>query len=137
MGALIEVGAQLGSWLLGPLGFIAPLAAAALEITQAEVTFFRNHLYEPAIEAIQTAARTHDWNYVGGISARFVGHGYCLNDPEKFVVTAFESQVREGELSGAVHPNEAGHQAIADRLEQVLLPLVAGGPDAEAGGPYE
>ena len=70
-------------------------------------------------EAIETAAETHSWVYVGGIADRFAGHGYCTGK-KRFFVTAEESLAVQGDTEGTLHPNRKGHAIIASALTTAL-----------------
>lgn len=81
--------------------------------------------------AVSAASAAHGWIYVGGVAAAFAGHGYCSTDP--WVVGIAESQLNQGNIDGAFHPNGAGQAAYARALygslrRSLLLPApVTGG----------
>ncbi len=60
------------------------------------------------LRAVQrAAAKKHGWQYVD-VAGGFIGHGYCEGD-ESFFRGAERSCRIQGDLQGAVHPNEKGH----------------------------
>src|SRR2546427_3806537 len=65
------------------------------------------------------AAVKHGWFYVGGVMAAFNGHGQCAGD-QKWVNGLASSHDTQGNLDGTLHPNVAGHIAIANRLDYFI-----------------
>jgi hypothetical protein len=68
----------------------------------------------PLNAAIQAAATTWNFHYVGGIAADFYRHGLCATN--SWIVSPTESIGRQGNLFGSWHANLAGQQDIANRL---------------------
>lgn len=66
-------------------------------------------------EQIEDAADTHDWTYVDGIVDGFRGHGYC-GDEDRYFVTWSESETRQNDHNGVMHPNQTGHEVYAERI---------------------
>jgi lysophospholipase L1-like esterase len=76
-------------------------------------------LYNPDSEASsETVLKLHDWNHgtqllIEGFEAVFLVPSYDL----------FERHLDSYLFIDRLHPNDAGHQAIADRMADVLLPI--------------
>jgi len=84
-------------------------------ITGPEFDWFSRTMVAGIHDELQAAASAHGWNFVEGISAPFLPHGYCASDP--WVVRIAETLVNQGDYSGMVHPDESGQDAYADALE--------------------
>jgi hypothetical protein len=63
---------------------------------------------------VKAAADNAGWIYVDGIVEGFAGHGYCSDNT--FFVGAEQSCNLQGDFNGTMHPNEAGHSVIAQRV---------------------
>lgn len=70
--------------------------------------------------AVRAAAATHGWRLVGGIATGFGRHGYCVDGKDRWIVSLLESRRRQGDTYGTMHPNAAGHQHIAGKLEEMV-----------------
>jgi hypothetical protein len=113
---------------------------SALQVTRSEATWVTSSLLPRLKSAIQAAATQYGWQFVDGIAAQFMGHGYCARD--HWIVRYQESlealsdvisvpagdDVLPSSLSrlaedsnGTLHPNRAGHlvyqKQIAAKLE--------------------
>jgi hypothetical protein len=98
----------------------------AFRVNRRELDLVRESLVRPVNTTLREAADRQGWSYVGGIFASFQNHGYAAKDT--WFRRAKESELLQGprlspvgylrgELApGMLHPNHAGHQAIADRL---------------------
>jgi hypothetical protein len=67
---------------------------------------------------------------VSGISAAFVGHGYCMGLPNpalhmtfarRMINTPLDSLLSQQDLEGAMHPNALGHAASAQVIADAIL----------------
>ena len=75
--------------------------------------------------SLQSASSRNGWNFVPGMTERFLDHHYCARAS---YFTSLESSVRQqGGIHGAVHPNLHGHGQLADLL---LDAIVLGRPRA-------
>ena len=69
------------------------------------------------------------WTYIDGIKDLFKNHGYCAGNQSWFVFIN-SSRENQGDVNGAIHPNELGHRKIAElafpsikrKLEEVIVP---------------
>jgi hypothetical protein len=83
---------------------------------------------------VRSAAQQFGWNAVTGIYAGYTPHGYCAHD--HWVNRIDESFLRQGDYQGMVHPNLAGQQFSAGKIEQALLhDLYPNGVDAAPRAP--
>ncbi|MEF8789009.1 MAG: GDSL-type esterase/lipase family protein [Haloarculaceae archaeon] len=64
---------------------------------------------------VEDAAERHDWTYVDGVVEGFRGHGYCRGE-DRYFVTWSESTRRQNDHKGVMHPDQSGHEVIADRI---------------------
>ena len=83
------------------------------EIDSTEEQWITDNLVNPLNSKIRSFAQSVGWSYVGGISDAFVGHGYGAADADRWIVTATESEANQGDTTGTLHPNSAGHREIA------------------------
>jgi hypothetical protein len=103
-------------------------------VTDDEARWARTAVIGGLHQAVETAAATHGWRYVGGIAAQFERHGYCSSDP--WVVRIGESEDRQDNRDGAFHPNLAGHIVYADAIAGSLRQaLAAGAPSTPSTTP--
>ncbi len=68
---------------------------------------------------VQSAAAQYGWNEVTGIYAGYAPHGYCAHD--HWVTRLDETFLRQGDYQGMMHPDQAGQQFSAGRIEAALL----------------
>ena len=87
-------------------------------ITGPDVPWAYYHVVVPMNLAVAAAANKYGWNLVSGVPAAFRTHGYCAND--SWIVSLSQSLSVEGSFAGDMHPNHAGHHAIADLVEPPL-----------------
>jgi hypothetical protein len=99
-----------------------------LRVNRRELGLVREHLLRPLNRTLRAAADRQGWTHVGGIFASFRDHGYAAQ--ETWFVRAKESEQCQGprlspvgylrgEIApGMLHPNQRGHQVIADRLSR-------------------
>jgi len=86
-----------------------------------DLRFAEASLLLPLNDAGRAAARRKGFTYVPGIRRRFTRHGYCAGK-ERWVVRISDSLLKSAGSTGAfrtkgtMHPNAAGHEAIADAL---------------------
>ncbi len=98
-------------------------------------------LLTPLNRAVATAAREHDWDEVTGVSDLFRTHGICAGK-RAWVSSLPDSLLKlkglAGRYRGAMHPNEAGHEAtsqlIARSLERDLYGAQAPTPEPAGSG---
>jgi hypothetical protein len=121
------------------IGYVATVIAyltAGGVVTDDETGWARTSVIGALNRAVQAAAQTHGWNYVGGIANRFQRHGYCASDP--WVVTLGETIQQQHDVDGAFHPDANGHRIYGEALfgslsSSLLIPARSTGPDAAAG----
>jgi hypothetical protein len=86
--------------------------------TQVEF-FWAGTTVAPALNSVMRSATTATgWNYVGGISTKFFGHGYCAFN--HWIIGLNESITGQGDQLGTMHPNLMGQNAIRDSLHARL-----------------
>lgn len=97
-------------------------------LTREENTFIQQG-HELLQQRLAQAAQRHaskGWIFVDGIPGAFDRHGYCASDAGRFINTTFDAIAFQGQLSGMLHPNRAGYDAIAGRiLPKLSTQLVA------------
>jgi hypothetical protein len=92
---------------------------ASAVITSEESQCAYENLLLPLNHVIEYKMKEFGWNYVGGIMELFGPHGYGVDNTDgntRWFVRALESWKRQWNETGTLHPNIAGHKAIADRL---------------------
>lgn len=120
------------------------------KIDRNEMEWALENVLGPLNQVIQDAADEFGWHYVGDIEQRFRGHGICLDQPYapidypgnpfpgdvepptnpnmRWFRRASESEVIQGgsrvNTTGTMHPNELGHQAIAEELSELIIELL-------------
>jgi len=112
--------------LTGPGG--AP-CRSIIGITGAMLADARRDVLAPLNQVGKEAAWDHGWGYVDGVEQQFAGHGYCAAPADRWVVTLSETLHDQsglaGRIAGVLHPNAAGHRAIAaliaSKLETALI----------------
>lgn len=101
--------------------FGAAVVAALLDgglVTDDETAWARSAVVGGLNQAVNSAATTHGWNYVGGIAQQFDRHGYCASDP--WVVQLGESLSRQHDLDGSFHPDANGHRVYGTAIENAV-----------------
>jgi lysophospholipase L1-like esterase len=88
-------------------------------IDEAEVKWLYENFFLPLNAAVRAAATKYGWTAVAPPPA-FENHGYCTDD--HWVVTYQESEDRQGDSDGTLHPNLAGQTAIANAVYQAAFP---------------
>jgi lysophospholipase L1-like esterase len=93
-------------------------------VSQTELDEAQSRLLSPLNEEVAAAANRFHWHEVTGIEPAFRKHGYCAGD-QAWVTTLRESATSQGgtllgRFLGTLHPNEAGQQAIGNRLAAAL-----------------
>ena len=95
-------------------------------VNRRELDLVRESLVRPLNTTLREVADRRGWNYVDGIFASFQNHGYAAG--ESWFRRAKESEQIQGPrispaghlrgefAPGTLHPNQCGHQVIADRL---------------------
>jgi hypothetical protein len=68
----------------------------------------------PLQDAVQAAAGEYGWNYISGIRRAFQGHGICQRGDARWINTAMDSGLHQGDIYGTWHANQKGHQVMAD-----------------------
>jgi hypothetical protein len=96
-----------------------------IDITEGVIRGESRWLHETGValnELIFELTVRHGWHYVDGISEDFAGHGYCSSEP--WFRHLSESFFVQGDYKGVVHPNDDGHENIAQHvLETVAVPV--------------
>ena len=95
--------------------FAAVRVAGITAIDAAGTQFASEDIVAPLNRTIQAAASANGWTYVDGIFSDFRTHGYPARN--SWVRGVGESYRKQGDRFGTFHPNEAGHRAIASRLQ--------------------
>lgn len=88
------------------------------QVKEREVKWLNDFFYLPLNAAVKDAAAKYNWQFIGGSAKAFANHGYCAND--HWIVRYNESEQRQGNTHGALHPNLQGHTALANLLFPVL-----------------
>jgi lysophospholipase L1-like esterase len=96
-------------------------------VTTAESSWARDHVLISLNDAVRAAARRNGWTVVDGVDERFDGHGICAPKPERWVRTLAESLALQHNVSGTLHPNEAGHRATAALIRAKLASVLGVG----------
>ena len=67
-------------------------------------------------KGLRSGAQIAGWEMVEGVSSAFKGHGYCSSN--RFINTAGDAHKIHGGkiMTSAMHPNQAGYNAMADRI---------------------
>src|SRR6266545_1996546 len=73
---------------------------------------------QPLNGMVHQKAAQFGWQVLDGIADRFGPHGYCA--AAHWIVHYGESKRDQGDKFGTMHPNQQGHQAYADRIEQAM-----------------
>ena len=123
-------------------------SAAGGRLSLEELVWADRRVLHRLNDTLAGAAERHGWTFVPGVAREFGHSGYCAGDPDRFVRRIGESIRYQGKLrlnvlkllspalSGAFHPNEAGHRAtahiIADEL-RTALPVPSAGAAAPTG----
>jgi lysophospholipase L1-like esterase len=87
------------------------------EVNEREVEWLYKNFYLPLNEQIQKAALQHGWKFVAP-PPEFNEHGYCTK--ETWIVTYKQSQERQGNTNGTLHPNEKGQTAMANAFDLLV-----------------
>ena len=88
------------------------------EIGRKEQKHARANFMIPLNEEIAAAASKFGWNVIPADKA-FYGYGICESD--RMVVRHGDSMNNQGDEYGTMHPNEAGHRAIAETYRDELF----------------
>jgi lysophospholipase L1-like esterase len=105
--------------------------AIAGGVSRRELAWAQDQVLSPLRAAVEAGARRNGWTLVGGITEAFAGHGACAGT-ERWVRSLREA-LATGNPSGTLHPNDAGHAAIADSIAAVVGPALGLTPPAGAG----
>lgn len=114
----------------GPLYFFdarLPVLGRVANISSAESSLSFSGVLRPLNLRIRDHVARNDrassgvqWTYVDGIAAATRTHGYCAGSARYFN-TLRDSNLKQNDLNGALHPNDNGHQAMADVLTSRIL----------------
>jgi hypothetical protein len=104
---------------------VANNALPGKALTDDETAWARRDVVQKMNAAVQTAAQTHGWNYVGGIAQSFTRRGYCTDN--RMVVNLFDSFYDQLDKNGSFHPNGLGHDVYGERISAMVD--AAWGPD--------
>lgn len=88
-------------------------------INNSEVHWARKNVVLPINAAVEQAAKSNGWNFVGNIADEFRGHGYCAID--NWVVRYDQSIVSQNNQDGTMHPNALGHDVYGRREGAALV----------------
>ncbi|GAA4729408.1 RICIN domain-containing protein [Phytohabitans rumicis] len=69
-------------------------------------------IQEAVARANNTLAFRPNWYVIEAPS--FIGHGWCASDGQRWMNTVGDSMVSQLDTSGAMHPDNVGHQALGD-----------------------
>lgn len=78
-------------------------------------------------QAIAYNTSTRGWTFVDGIASAFRLHGTCAENSYMVGLVA-ETFMRQGNKSGAAHPNINGHRVYRNRILERWLPYLYPGP---------
>jgi GDSL-like lipase/acylhydrolase family protein len=98
----------------------APWYAAGFDIGHAEAQWLFDHLLNPLNGQVAAAAQRNGWKLINGIAQPFRAHGYCAPLEARWIVTYAESMQNQATHHGALHPNRAGHGAIATLARAIV-----------------
>jgi hypothetical protein len=89
------------------------------EIGSGEQTHARQNLIMPLNNAVQRAATAAGWNIISGVAdlAYFTGP---LCSAQRFYNDFDDSNRKQGDELGTMHPNSKGHSKIADQLLRAI-----------------
>ncbi|MFM7213887.1 MAG: hypothetical protein ACKO3H_03300 [Verrucomicrobiota bacterium] len=130
---VVGIDGQLAPWW-GPL-FDDVLPGKTVSATEALVA--SRLLIAPLNRILRESANTHGWSWVSGINDRFAGHGYGVDDHDRWIRTGRGSLLEQGSSptwgarvlpvtsSGMGYPKGPGVVVIARRIG-----LAMGGPGA-------
>ena len=93
----------------------------AYEIKEREINWLYHSFYLPLNSEIRAAAKDHGWRLIDAPSA-FENHGYCTDN--SWIVSYQQSQDRQGDGNGTLHPNLRGQTEIADAFYPVVSKLL-------------
>ncbi len=85
-----------------------------------ESDFLYKSFMVPLNAAGAAAAGAHHWTRVFGVDAAFRLHGLAAPAPTRWFNTISESEQRQGDVNGALHPNRIGHGVIGDIVFETL-----------------
>jgi len=103
---------------------LAPGLSISANVAQ---TFITPDIVKPLNAAIEKLHILYGWTYVDGIPPAFVGHAYSEPPPGvSYFVTLGQSLENQADILGTLHPNQAGHDAIANVLWSVASPAFVG-----------
>jgi hypothetical protein len=88
-------------------------------IDHTDVVWAHRSLILPLNRTLLAAAQRNGWKPVVGITDEFKKHGYCAND--HWIVRYDESKNRQINEDGTMHPNVAGHIAMARHIAASIL----------------
>ena len=79
------------------------------------------HVENPLQDDVQKAASRYGWHFVGGIRHAFQGHGVCWLDPNRrWVNSATDSLIAQGDLDGTWHANKTGQLVMASTMYNAI-----------------
>lgn len=127
---ILEDVAWLGGMEMEGRQWIRGQAVADWKSRSTELGYARKTFLPTLNGHAAAAASRHGWTMVGGISDRFLGHGYCVgaNDqdhPARFIQTAALSAEQQGPVTtiahrdktrGMLHPNVRGYAVYRDQI---------------------
>ena len=96
---------------------------------QQEVVWIHNDVIIPLNRTIKDAAQKHGWHYVEGIKQASTRHGLCSKN--RWFHTFKDSFFFQGDLRGAIHPNQKGVNNISDILFKRCIAFFSFNPSWE------
>lgn len=99
-------------------------------IGQQEYEWIDQQVEQKLNEVVAFNAAEEGWNLVDGIHAGFATHGLCADDTY-MVGLLTETFWRQGNMTGAAHPNVKGHQVYRNRIISEMLPTLYPGVGGE------
>jgi hypothetical protein len=87
------------------------------EIKEREIDWLYHSFYLPLNAEIQAAAQDHHWRLIDAPPA-FESHGYCTDN--SWIVSFKQSNDRQGDSNGTLHPNLLGQTELADAFYPVV-----------------
>ena len=88
--------------------------------SRAESKFLYDSFMVPLNAAGAAAAGSYGWTRVFGIDQAFRLHGLAAPASARWFNTISESEARQGDINGSLHPNRIGHGVIGDIVFGVL-----------------
>jgi lysophospholipase L1-like esterase len=96
-------------------------------------TWASDHVVKPLQALQRDVVKTHGWQLIDGHLDDFERHSYCprnsLAGGDSWWVGILNMVVRQWGFTGAFHPNQRGHRAVADAVKERAARLVSARDD--------